>query len=319
MHHEQSVMQVLGLAYEPDNGLPVAQCTYLEDFHESAPLHCVRADPVHLQLEREQGKLVPPSVLAIDPEHAADLVRDLNTHFGQECFFVGSNNRWYFTGEDSTGLNTVPTDYAAGRNVSLLLPRDEQTRRWRKISTEVQMFLHSHEINRQREASGLFPINSLWFWGGGRIDPGQSPAELRLFCDSAFTLGLSRLLGFTVYPTTEAFTALHAGGFTNLANRRQQVVVTDTRVVEAMVVQSSAQAETGHLESVLGAIDSQLLQPALALLRRGIARELVIDTCGSGTFRVDRWHLLKFWSKQPYQSAGPAVAGELPDSESPLT
>jgi hypothetical protein len=40
---------------------------------------------------------------------------------------------------------------------------------WRQCLTEAQMLLHTHEVNQQREDSGLMSINSLWLHGSGDL------------------------------------------------------------------------------------------------------------------------------------------------------
>ena len=42
---------------------------------------------------------------------------------------------------------------------------------WQRIATEAQMLLHAHPLNQARAEHGELPINSLWFWGGGRAIP----------------------------------------------------------------------------------------------------------------------------------------------------
>ena len=46
---------------------------------------------------------------------------------------------------------------------------------WQRILTELQMFLFTHPLNHSRAGQDAIkpthPINGIWFWGGGKINP----------------------------------------------------------------------------------------------------------------------------------------------------
>lgn len=47
------------------------------------------------------------------------------------------------------------------------MPRGQGSAGYRKLVSEVEMSLHDHEVNLQRQSNGLQPVNCFWFWGGG--------------------------------------------------------------------------------------------------------------------------------------------------------
>jgi hypothetical protein len=51
--------------------------------------------------------------------------------------------------------------------VDAWLGSDPAARRVRRLQAEVQMLLHTHPINEQRQARGLLPVNSFWLSGCG--------------------------------------------------------------------------------------------------------------------------------------------------------
>lgn len=127
----------------------------------------LRADPVHLSLQREQMLLLPD--LQISAEEAAQMCASLNLHFagqGME-FFAPHPQRWYVRLAALPDIETVPPSQALGRNVHGLLPRGGQALRWHQVFNEIQMLLYAHPLNQAREARGELTINSVWFWGGG--------------------------------------------------------------------------------------------------------------------------------------------------------
>ena len=127
----------------------------------------LRADPVHLRLQRDQLVLLPD--LEISANEAGHLCAALDRHFaGQRMeFFAPHPLRWYVKLDRLPDIETVPLSQAAGRNVHDLLPKGAEALHWHRLFNEIQMLLFSHPVNEAREACGELPVNSLWFWGEG--------------------------------------------------------------------------------------------------------------------------------------------------------
>ncbi|OGT00008.1 MAG: hypothetical protein A3F73_04140 [Gallionellales bacterium RIFCSPLOWO2_12_FULL_59_22] len=127
----------------------------------------LRADPVHLRLQRDQMVLLPET--GIEAGEAGQLCAALNEHFagqGME-FFAPHPQRWYIRVAALPDIETVPLSQAAGRNVRDLLPKGRQAAHWHRIFNEIQMLLFAHPVNEARETRGELPVNSLWLWGCG--------------------------------------------------------------------------------------------------------------------------------------------------------
>lgn len=127
----------------------------------------LRADPVHLRLQRDQLVLLPE--VEVSADEAGRLCAALNAHFagqGME-FFAPHPQRWYVRLDRSPDIETVPLSQAAGRNVRGLLPQGREAAHWHRVFNEIQMLLFAHPVNEAREARGELPVNSLWLWGGG--------------------------------------------------------------------------------------------------------------------------------------------------------
>lgn len=127
----------------------------------------LRADPVHLRLQRDQLVLLPE--VGVNADEANQLCAVLNEHFagqGME-FFAPHPQRWYLRVGRLPDIETVPLSQAAGRNVRDLLPKGKEAAHWHRIFNEIQMLLFSHPVNAAREARGELPVNSLWLCGGG--------------------------------------------------------------------------------------------------------------------------------------------------------
>src|SRR6266516_108636 len=54
------------------------------------------------------------------------------------------------------------------------------------------MVLHSHAVNEAREARGEPAVNSVWFWGGGRVPRVATERWHSVSADEPLALGLAR-------------------------------------------------------------------------------------------------------------------------------
>jgi len=126
----------------------------------------LRADPVHLRLQRDQMLLsgVMPGV-----DEAEQFCASLNEYFngqGME-FFAPHPQRWYMRLDELPRISTTPISGVLGRNVRGALPTGEDAARWHQLFNEIQMMLFAHPLNQAREQRNEPMINSVWFWGGG--------------------------------------------------------------------------------------------------------------------------------------------------------
>lgn len=130
----------------------------------------LRADPVHLRLQRDQMLLdgVLPGV-----DEAAQFCTSLNSYFagqGME-FFAPHPQRWYVRLDVLPRIRTTPLSGVLGGNMRGALPTGEDAARWHQLFNEIQMVLFAHPLNQAREARGELMINSVWLWGGGSTLP----------------------------------------------------------------------------------------------------------------------------------------------------
>lgn len=127
----------------------------------------LRADPVHLRLQRDQMLLLPNT--EISAEEATQMCASLNEHFagqGME-FFAPHPLRWYVRLDAQPDIQTRPLSQVVGGDVRGVLPIGVEAAHWHQMFNEIQMLLHAHPLNQAREVRGALPVNSVWFWGGG--------------------------------------------------------------------------------------------------------------------------------------------------------
>ncbi len=154
-----------------DGDFPSAALTMLAQNTYDRSLNYMSADPVHMQADMDHAVLTSSIDLAITEDEAETFCEILNQHFSQDgiSFIKIDKDRWVLSSQDNTQIITTPLTDAVGRNINFILPEGESARYWKKMLTEAQMLMHSHDINVARENAGKQTINSLWFHGSGKL------------------------------------------------------------------------------------------------------------------------------------------------------
>jgi hypothetical protein len=134
--------------------------------------------------------------MRISAQEADTLVADLNRHFAELGlrFEAPSPQHWYvFSAQER--VRTTPLSRVRGRSVTGRLPEGPDGVAWNSILAELQMLLHDHEINRQRADRGLPRVNSVWFWGGGRMPALPESDWTRVWSDETLPMALASAVG----------------------------------------------------------------------------------------------------------------------------
>lgn len=152
-----------------------------------------RADPVHMQVMRDRVVLAPAAAFQLARGDADALCQAVNAHFAGAIELRAVDPlRWCARLESELEVgDESPLDMAG---------REATQRPGDVLLTEIQMLLHGHPVNEAREARGEPAVNSLWFWGAGRL-PGKSQSRWRsLTSDDPIALGLARNSDVTAHP-----------------------------------------------------------------------------------------------------------------------
>ena len=152
------------------------------------------AHPVHLTLQRDHFTLAHPAPLPLSDAHCAALMADLNRHFAQDGlrFYRSEKGRWYLRTQEMPRLQTAMLAEAVGHDVQEFQPQGADAGRWKGIQNELQMLLHEHPVNREREAQALPAVNSLWLCGQGRLTAhAGTSVYAAVYADHPFARGLA--------------------------------------------------------------------------------------------------------------------------------
>ena len=204
--HERAWADAVGVA-GADGALPLAAVEAAADGLRLEPGAVALLTPVHWQVGRDHVRLDDPAVLGLDEAASRTLFDAMQPLFASEGYALhwGAPLRWYAVHDEFDGLRCASLDRAIGRPIEHWLPADPRARRIRRLQGEVQMLLHTHPLNEEREARGVPTVNSFWLSGCGR---GQSPRAQGVRVEAA--LRASALAGDAA-AWAEAWRGLDAG------------------------------------------------------------------------------------------------------------
>ena len=141
----------------------------------TAPGDWICLDPVHLQVAREGISLADPARLNVTAAEAAALIEAVAPLFADwGKLSASAPAHWELQLAKPLELTTCPLSDAIGQRVDPALPGGPAGLAWRRLIAAAQTIMHSHPVNRSRDALGQPLINSLWPWG-----PGSLPAAVQ--------------------------------------------------------------------------------------------------------------------------------------------
>ena len=104
-----------------------------------------------------------------------------------------ANDEWLLRSATSLKLETVTPEFAAANPLSDILPRGADAGPVRRLMTELQMLLHEHPVNSQRQARGAPAINAVWVHGEGILSDLSSVSLPAGYGEDLFLRGIYRL------------------------------------------------------------------------------------------------------------------------------
>jgi hypothetical protein len=170
--HERAWARAAGWV-GPDGALPFAAHEAARCGIDTGDLAWALLTPVHWHLGTEQVSLVDPAALALDESTSRALCEAVRPLFTGDGWLLAwaRPDAWFAAHESLATLPTASLDRVIGRNVDAWLGSDAAARRLRRLQAEVQMLLHGHPLNAEREQRGLLPVNSVWVSGCGPRQP----------------------------------------------------------------------------------------------------------------------------------------------------
>ncbi len=276
---------------------PVAALTALIDIQPAESGFWMRADPIHLQLQRNRSLVLAAPALQLTAAEAAALTETLNAHFAADGITLNAAQpaRWYCTHSDAAAITTPTLSALAGQP----LPRAQLPGHWHRRLTECQMLLHEHPVNIAREQRGEPIINSLMLWGGGNKPavPGRHFSHVWSADSLAAALALQSGAEYAPAPNTAAAWLGALSGKTASEGRH---LITLDQVHHA----TRYEGPEAWMQSV-AALEDGWFAPLWAAIGRPIEELHIVASNTEQCLRVtlhdaDR---LKFWRRTPNWSA----------------
>ncbi len=285
---ERQLFVLFGI--ETDQALPIAAVTRIFDTGQIEKGWWLRADPVHLQVDRDRLILADSETLHISQQQADALVGELLKVFAADGWRLQAPhaNRWYLSMEKIPQIKTSALPEVIGQDIRPHLPVGRHANDWRRILNEVQMVLHASPINAERSARGELPVNSVWFWGGGYLPAPQGPRWAKIWSAEPIGLSLARL-------SSTSFAVLPSGGETWL----QQATTPGKHLL--VLDQGRSAIQYGDLEGwreFLHWLDARWIDPLLAGLKQKQVESVTLYGENGTGFYLTAGHLGRWWRRR---------------------
>ena len=149
------------------------------------------ADPVYLEPRRDHLCLHALRRAGVEASQMRNLINHLQATLanGTDYGFMRLGSYGYLSSKIPIATAAVPSYVVDQQRPDDFLPSGDDTAMHRNLLSEIEMALHEHEVNLEREANGLLPINSLWLWGGGFAPEQITRVPPPLFSDDALLTG----------------------------------------------------------------------------------------------------------------------------------
>lgn len=256
-------------------GWPVAAVTRQRDAGDAQGSAWMRADPVFIQPDINGARLMAHGeALSLGADDVVAFLPALKPFFGDSGCPLDAPDpaRWYLRLPHGAPLpSMVSLDEALGADLFEQLPGGAEGRRWRALLSEAQVVLHNHPRNAARAAAGLAPVNSLWFWGAGKLPDHVRTQHARFASDDGTLTAFAEAAGVPAGPLPSCWPEDGAGLF-------------DLR----------------HLRD-LAVFDRDWWQPLATELQAGRIGPLVVDFADGYRLQITARHRWRFW-RRPLRS-----------------
>lgn len=277
---EAQFLRSLGYMISAEGELPIAAIRQATVATSDAEYQwCL--DPVYVQIDREMAYLAAAEELALSDDEARQLIASINQHFNDALHIHYHNPQQWLT-QMPWQLATHTLSEAMLQDLHRMQPTGNDARRWRSLLNEIQMLLHTHPVNVARVQEGKLPANSLWLWGGGRLET-MVPIFTRVYANDALVATAAAYNGIP-------HAALPARYDANLFAQGDVLIILSDQL------RSIQQKDVYGWLAALQHLEQQILMPLLALLRKDKLEQLVVvsDTL---QLTLNKKELYKWWRR----------------------
>jgi hypothetical protein len=286
--YHRTLSELMGFDNELEKDVPVAAITRAIDNDNDTNGTWLRADPVHLSPDRDGLILMDSFVLNLSQHDALAIADEVNKVLGEYGWTVEVpyEDRWYIRINHELDIATTELTSVVGCDIAAYLPQGKESARFHSLLNEIQMQLHASDINQLREKNGELPINSVWFWGLGKIEVIPEPVWSAIFSDDVFAQSVAQITGTNCYSVPQ-----HLLGIQEKCGEKDDVLVVLPQCL------SPTQYQNLQLwNKALLLLEGSWFDPVLDWLQQGKLNNLRIIS-DVHDFQLNRYALKKFWRK----------------------
>lgn len=259
------------------------------------------ATPVHLVAGMDRILLHPAGLLSLPSTEQQRLVDEFSQVFAGSAWQLHARGQreLLLIGPPVAASGSDPARFL-GTDPSAGLPHGPEAAPLRSLGSELELWLHEHPLNYDREQRAELSITTLWLWGGRDAAAASLAATvpqrtstsgpLYLYGSDTCAVALARALGGTPLPLPAEF-----AGTAALKEPARSVVLyslyagpsDQTRLGEA------AAGRAPRLER-LERLEQRWLAPALASLRAGRLQRLLL-VAADHVYHLDRPGSWRLW------------------------
>ncbi len=215
-----------------------------------------------------------------------ELASTINEHLAGRgyTFATYAAGTWLLRCEDIIDCESRDPAAAAGCNIHDYMPSGPDGARMRSLMNELQMVLHEHPVNEQRERRREPMVNAVWLWGfGAPVNRGATEFKGPLLAsDDPWLRGLWQLNGAETVEWTCSAQTIERTPSWPLPNAAGDCIV------------AVAQPPAVDTADALAIIERQLLEPIRSELKAGKVGTVAVLT-GARVVVVDSTARFKFW------------------------
>lgn len=238
--------------------------------------------PTHLRADMHSVIVLPIETNRVNDHDIDIIIRDLKDLFKADCDITKiQEGLWLMHLKQCTPALHYPHYLSViGKKSDPFIQQSKQYLPWYKLINEMQMFMHAHEINHNRIESGLLPVNSLWFWGGGRLS-NLAAGNINWYCDD---------------PLLRQFAAVANINCAALDGFGTLDIDCDSLVIDLSLLEALKSPHESKLQALLSNIEENLFKPVLKQVR---ARQCVLRLKSGSQFdlKMTAYSTFQWWKK----------------------
>jgi len=262
---------------------PIAALALAGDGIDPGTDYWLRADPMCYQATINRLVCLPLPDEDLSRADACELAELLRPHMQALGFelLVAHPQRWYVRCPSPQRLVTSPPPTGAHPLNESVMPAGADSAAWQRLMTELQMLLHSADVNSRREADGRLPVTGVWFWGGGSVSTIGEPPYGCVYSDDALVRGLGCMSRCEASSLGEGIEDLLSRG---VGLRSKSILV----------------AASDRAAHDLARFDALWVQPLIAAIEQRRVQQLrifLVGTTEAQGRRLARSHLRRWWRR----------------------